>query len=378
MNREAGHIAPLDGVRAIAILLVMVFHFSRGHGTAFWWRVTDIGWAGVDLFFVLSGFLITGILVRTRDSSHYFRDFYARRALRILPLYYGTLVVAFLVLPAFSGCPGIPLREQVPYWLYFANFAQGGGSPCFVLGHFWSLGIEEQFYLVWPIVVLRSSRTSAIRVCIAAILVSLAARLALGLAGAPVQATFSWTFSRLDGLAMGSLTALCFGSDALRSRLERISGRALAISGAVLLAVMASGGSGLVLDESGSIASIVARSGMPLLLAIIASSLLLQAIANATVARVLTFPGSAAIARYSYGAYVFHMFLMPALVLSFPRGRLTALTHSADAATAVFVIAGMTAAIAVAALSYHVFESFFLGLRSQREPGLHDSLRTSD
>ncbi|HSP16394.1 MAG TPA: acyltransferase [Thermoanaerobaculia bacterium] len=364
MNDEPGRIPSLDGLRAIAILLVMVFHFTRGHDTGVFWKITDIGWAGVDLFFVLSGYLITGILLRTKRSSHYFKNFYTRRALRILPLYYGTLALAFLVVPLLSGCPSVPFREQVPFWLYYANFARGGGSPCFVIGHFWSLGIEEQFYLLWPILLLRCDESTARKICCSVILISLGSRLALAMLGAPTQATFAWTFARLDGLAMGSLLALWSQSDTLRARVERVSGPVLLVCATVLMTVIALGGSTLVLDESGSVASIVARTAMPLLLGITFAALLMQSMTRPRLSRVLSFYGSRPIARYSYGAYVFHMLMMPALVLAFPRARLIAITRSNDTAVLLFAALGITATLAVAALSYHGFESFFLGLRS--------------
>ena len=108
-----GHIRELDGIRGLAILFVIAFHaravytYSSEIPLPFF-KVLDLGWSGVDLFFVLSGFLITGILLDTRDSPSYFRTFYARRALRILPLYFVyVLCVAFIVRPIYIHFTGV-------------------------------------------------------------------------------------------------------------------------------------------------------------------------------------------------------------------------------------------------------------------------------
>src|SRR5688572_9977607 len=97
-----GHIPALDGIRGLAILLVTIYRFAGTHdgGTPRWLLpVLEFGTHGVDLFFVLSGFLITGILFDAKGEAHYFRNFYARRTLRIFPLYYGTLALVLIGLP---------------------------------------------------------------------------------------------------------------------------------------------------------------------------------------------------------------------------------------------------------------------------------------
>jgi peptidoglycan/LPS O-acetylase OafA/YrhL len=101
------HVPVLDGLRGLAVILVLLVHFSSGghHGLLLrvYFRITGAGWTGVDLFFVLSGFLITRILLAARESPRYFRNFYARRVLRIFPLFYGVLVFALLVAPLLTG-----------------------------------------------------------------------------------------------------------------------------------------------------------------------------------------------------------------------------------------------------------------------------------
>src|SRR5919112_3639916 len=150
------HVPVLDGVRGLAILLVLFRHTSRwmhaepGAGSAVYAMLSS-GWVGVDLFFVLSGFLITGILVDSRGGEHYFRNFYVRRALRIFPLYYGFLAVVFLVLPQFYGYEGGKfgtLQDNQPwYWGYLVNVlvaARGTDQTPLNTTHLWSLAVEEQ------------------------------------------------------------------------------------------------------------------------------------------------------------------------------------------------------------------------------------------
>jgi peptidoglycan/LPS O-acetylase OafA/YrhL len=156
----------LDGVRGLAALLVMIFHFGRaevpGRGAAAVGFFAQFGWGGVDLFFVLSGFLICGILLDTRDRPGFLRTFYTRRALRIFPLYFAFLAAyIFVIAPRLPGASDIEVRQRW-LWLYVSNFDvaahgwySGGGSHA---NHLWSLAIEEQFYLLAPFAVLALSR----------------------------------------------------------------------------------------------------------------------------------------------------------------------------------------------------------------------------
>src|SRR5947209_10880356 len=133
-------IPELDGIRGIAILMVLMVHFGSAPGLpSAVGAVVEFGWAGVDLFFVLSGFLITGILLSTRQHEGYFSTFYRNRTLRIFPIYYAFLLVALVLAPEW---------KQVAYWLYLGHFMNASDQPIKYMRHFWSLAIEEQFYLL--------------------------------------------------------------------------------------------------------------------------------------------------------------------------------------------------------------------------------------
>jgi peptidoglycan/LPS O-acetylase OafA/YrhL len=204
-------IPQLDAVRALAILVVM-FHNSGQLQPLF-----AQGWMGVDLFFVLSGFLITGILVDTRQSEGYFKNFYARRCLRIWPLYYSILLLMFVAVPLLRPVQGHTILEKSsPWWaypLYLQNFlvaipTQGAGP----LGVTWSLAIEEQFYLVWALVVRFCSNAQLRRIAITVICASPLLRFVLSLHYAYTH-IYSNVFCRLDGLMAGALLALVVRSE---------------------------------------------------------------------------------------------------------------------------------------------------------------------
>lgn len=149
----------LDGVRGIAALMVVVFHFFTNNITgylphlALYQRVTEFGQHGVTLFFVLSGFVITRILMNSKDKPDYFKNFYIRRALRIFPLYYSFLLLWYFVYPVLTHTVFPPFQMQLPFYLYAQNIFALFGWPRMGPPHFWTLSVEEHFYLVWPLIV---------------------------------------------------------------------------------------------------------------------------------------------------------------------------------------------------------------------------------
>ena len=217
---QAGFIPALDGLRGIAITLVMLHHFTYIRPTAgidgLIGSVLFFCWTGVDLFFVLSGFLITGILLDTRGSERYFTTFYARRTLRIFPLYYLVLFLAFFVLPQFPaehtmllGQDGpVSLPPQWPYWLYLTNFsiADGGWVHGWV-DVAWSLAIEEQFYLVWPLLIWLCPPRLVAPLCAIILVAQPVARVYARAIDMPTLSIYVLPWFRLDGFALGALLA---------------------------------------------------------------------------------------------------------------------------------------------------------------------------
>lgn len=200
----------LDGVRAIAALMVMIYHFCNGLMTTsqrgeWWLKGVVFGQTGVTLFFVLSGFLITRILLSSKSKDGYFSNFFARRTLRIFPLYYGYLALHYFVVPLFIPSEPVLGSQQWPYWLYLQNFAMTYNWDALGPWHFWSLAIEEHFYLFWPFAVYFLSEKGLFRFIIGIIIFSIGLRAFMNHEGYEV---FYLTFTRFDSLAIGSLLAL--------------------------------------------------------------------------------------------------------------------------------------------------------------------------
>ena len=221
MEKRQAYRPELDGIRAVAILTVMYYHLfayrtDTWYGEILHW-FTRAGWAGVDIFFVLSGYLITSILLATRDSPNYFRSFYMRRALRIFPLYYGVmsaLVAAPMVL-SWAGLnfqhPSIANIEN-SWWnfLYLSNFAMAiHGKDYVPLDIAWSLAVEEQFYLVFPFLVYLFRQSTLWKLLVLMIVSAIALRL-ISAEVFPTgwRAPYVLPFCRMDALAFGGLIAM--------------------------------------------------------------------------------------------------------------------------------------------------------------------------
>jgi len=368
----------LDGLRAMAVLMVFYQHYLSIGGVR---PAMNWGWTGVDIFFVLSGFLITGILYDTRDTLHRFRTFYIRRTLRIFPLYYGVLLVALLLYPVFHWV-------WHPVWilwpLYLGNFGrfiwlndwmQGTGvldhfragppyhDVFFQIGHFWSLCVEEQFYLVWPLMVFMIRDRVRIRnLCLVVCGVCLAARIACVFFVPPdyidAELLYRLTPLRADALLLGGALALALrGPEA--AWLHRFRHHAL-----TLFAV------GFVMFENQHLYAPVA--GAPVLdtigytlIDIFAAALILVVLhPGGILFRVFTLRPLRRLGQVSYGFYVFHDIPHIAYVklaqhiarhLPFPGVTLGGVT----------ACIALPATLALSFLSFRYFESPFLRLKER-------------
>jgi peptidoglycan/LPS O-acetylase OafA/YrhL len=203
-------IPQLDAVRGLAVLLVLL-HNTDVYPSLHLRLISVNGWMGVDLFFVLSGLLITGVLLDTKQSEGYFKNFYARRCLRIWPLYYSLLLFMFVIVPFLRPSEAHTVFEarSSPWWsfpLFLQNFlVPSPTSATGLLGLTWSLAVEEQFYLVWPLVVRFCSEAQLREIAISVICLSPVLRFYLSLHQVNI---YSNTFCRLDGLMAGALLAL--------------------------------------------------------------------------------------------------------------------------------------------------------------------------
>ncbi len=307
-------IPELDGIRGCAILLVLLFHCGTFNGTNWQSRLlrlgtgVSLGWSGVDLFFVLSGFLITGILLETKGCPNYFSAFYARRVLRIFPLYMTFVLVFFWIALPIAHALGhgleIKYSAQAWYWLYLSNWRVGLGlTHEDYLNHFWSLAIEEQFYLIWPFIVSILSELQLLRLCGIIIVGCLALRTALA-SGLPPAAIAYLTPFRIDTLAFGAVVCLIFRNVDWMARFRKYANSILLVSGAALVVLVVFVGA--VSIEQPAIRTV----GYTVFAALYASLVFRAAAASGTAgwfATQLRQPFLKSFGKYSYGIYVIHM-----------------------------------------------------------------------
>ncbi|HEX4492959.1 MAG TPA: acyltransferase [Acidimicrobiia bacterium] len=366
MSRPGRHVPELDGLRALAILSVFVFH-ARGTDTTAntaqetFYRITETGWTGVDLFFVLSGFLITGILLDSRDGRHYFKSFFARRVLRILPLYYAVLTVVSVgvVSHAMAGS-----SAAVPYyWVYLQNWLQIHPDDYRIrmLNHFWSLAIEEQFYLVWPLLIWALPRRAIAPMCGAAVAIAAALRIVLMETGTFETHTLHFlTFTRIDTLALGGLVAVVVRSPdgvALLKRLM-VPVATAAVAGIVAVAVL----TGHFRAEDPEMVwwgyvSIEALFACAIVACLAASE-------DGAWRRFLRRPKLMWVGKVSYGAYVYHWIVIVLLGKVWPFKTRLGFWPNQIA----WWIATLSITLVVAAASYRLYESRFLALKDRFKP----------
>jgi peptidoglycan/LPS O-acetylase OafA/YrhL len=355
------HNAALDGLRGVAILSVMLYHFTGSYKGAnpllhLWSLVAGAGWMGVDLFFVLSGFLITGILYDTAHAEHKVRNFYARRALRIFPLFYAVLFGLLLLTPVLH----MHWRpEHLLYFIYLSNVSRllvpdfQLPSQWVNLGHLWSLAVEEQFYLLWPFVVWRAkNRTTLLRIVLAVLVAGPLLRVLLLATGMDPLDMSRLLVTRADSLLFGGGVALLArGPSADRIPAGKIL--TFAISLLAMLLFITHGP-----EQSSAWISTVGYSAIAMCCA---SLIFLAQQGSYWVTALFDRPLLRFFGRYSYGLYLFHGLYF--VYLRHLSGRLEHLLHSGPLAQLFIAVFGFLFSIALAVLSYHFFEAPILTLK---------------
>lgn len=371
------HVPALDGIRGLAIALVMVYHFAAGSGvprTALdgWFRnAATVGWVGVDLFFVLSGFLITGILFDNKGTRHFFRDFWGRRTLRIFPLYYAFLVGWLIILPrVFAGqLPSIPEGSEVWSWTYATNVLLAIKRDFWAVppgtGHFWSLAVEEQFYLIWPFAVYAMGRRRMMQFCVVCIVLAAVSRAVVVGTSDNQMAAYVLMPMRMDALAIGGLVALLMRDEPGRRWLATWT-RPLLIASLGVVGVLI----WMSPDPENALSAFDGRVQVFgfLPIAIVAGGLIVMSLdparASSRFQRWLRSDIARLFGRYSYGLYVFHVPIAKTVkTLLIPDEALPG-TFGTELPSQFALIALLAAiSLAVAAASYHGFEVHFLRLK---------------
>jgi peptidoglycan/LPS O-acetylase OafA/YrhL len=360
------HVPALDGVRGIAILLVLAAHFGGGVISQspimrFAGNLMAGGWVGVDLFFALSGLLITGILLSTIDQPEFYRSFYGRRFLRIFPIYYLTLTVTLVISLASSH----PWRWDQYSFFIFANnvvvvFDDNVGfvGPGLILSAFWSLAVEEQFYLFWPYLIRSAIRSQwLLWLFLSCLLTPLLLRIIFVNIGSSNSA-FNLLISRMDALAAGGLLALLLRRGSLNDISPSVPIAIASTSIAGYLAI------GLIEHTLNWRTGLMMTLGFELTgiasVAFIWSALIprspTQFICNAAVLRFF--------GKYSYGIYVYHLIFM-IYMAKYLDPICRDLFRNPTLAAAAYRFSVVALVTVVSVISYHTFELKFLRQKSR-------------
>jgi len=337
----------LDTLRAVAVTLVLYAHFLAPNGTSF------LGHLGVRLFFVLSGFLITRLLLEARETAEFeagpaLRSFYVRRAIRIFPPYFAVLGLVWLT--------DLEQSRSSLAWhaLYLSNFwyAQRNDWTPWLLCHFWSLSIEEQFYLAWPLIVLLVPRRRIEAITIGVIVFSLAYRFYWPLAADPALARDLLPPASMDALAGGALLAVRRARGADVPRWMRLGWPALAA--AFLLVVWSDPGPASSTWEG-------PRWGLVQVLRLVPLVAIVAACSNGlggTLGKLAELRPPLFLGRISYGVYLYHPILLAYVVKAQPW---IPLNVSEQGPGRLLVAGGAT--LVAAALSWVLFEKPLNGLK---------------
>ena len=356
------HCLELDGVRGIAIVGVTLYRYSKeldpaaSPALAIARDFLSVGDRGVDLFFVLSGFLITGILLNTKSKSGYFQNFIARRALRIFPLYFATMLVCLFIFPFLLSTKvfDLPRSHQCFLWTYTPNFYMAWeNSWCFgPLDHFWSLAVEEHFYLLWPFAVYFLSLNALLRISVAIVL------------GVGIIRTFAsmrpeWTVAvdvltvfRCDALCMGAILAVIMVQRDHVDRMIWFAKRCLPFVAIVSLVFVVTGKRWMTLPHT------IIPALMVVVLAIIVNGK-----KSGCLNQQLRSPCLRWFGKYSYGMYIVQLPLVSLLPISTMIWALGLEAMNPLMISLVYLVTMVALTCVVAYVSFHQFENRFLRLK---------------
>jgi peptidoglycan/LPS O-acetylase OafA/YrhL len=358
---SSGYVGALDGVRGIAIALVLTYHYSLcaqrlGFEGALL-KLTNIGWCGVDLFFVLSGFLITGILYDSRNSQQYFVNFYARRVLRIFPLYYLAILFVWVLSVAWPQANILGAHGSLVWPAIFLTNVivalEGPSAVPTALLHFWSLAIEEHFYLLWPFLVMLGSRRFLMGTAVTIIVAAFSMRAALVIQGADPSTSYFLTPMRMDALAVGAFCSLGVRGPLGISGLARpawVVGAACALGILVLVAITQS------VYPTKPAMQIIGHS----MLALGFGAFIVVGLAWSPLATLLNIGVLRWLGLYSYGLYVWHYIIN---FIFFDTSMKGAFRIEGAIEEVIYLSAAITLAFLLAVTSYHFWERPFLRLK---------------
>jgi len=354
------HFHSLDGLRGVAVLVVVAFHYYPRHAHDPLGALAGFGWLGVDLFFVLSGFLITGILFDTVQEPRFFRNFYVRRVLRLMPIYL-IMVAVVLIISFFHG--ERPTIWALPFFAYGSNTIGDlqkdiGVGHTMVLGHLWSLAVEEQFYFFWPpLIFFMRSRKRILRACLLGCLALFGLRIWILMHPNPFTLSMADELPlHMDGLLLGGALSM----------LMRDAHSIAALTAKKLYPGFVAGGTEIVLCAMRAHSAHFSRFPMDLFGTLSAAIGFFCVIALALqpqswVHRMGSWQPLRVLGRYSYGLYLWHQ-LPDAAVRRFEvRVETIVRLPIANSLIAFSLVFG--GCLLVAMLSYHLIELPFLKMK---------------
>ncbi|RBP49170.1 acyltransferase family protein [Arenicella xantha] len=358
-------IAGLDTLRGLAIMLVLLYHCTPNSNpnlglSSLVFKVANIGWAGVDLFFALSGYLVCSMLLDIKQRGRPVSVFFWNRLLRIMPIYYLTLALVLIAYPAISGAEMPRLHETYPYWLYINNNILDLNASFYAadinLGHFWSLALEMQFYVLIPLLVMYCSRKSLVTTLAITWLGVITWRFYAVYTGTEPDITFGFSQFRCDGLLLGALVAA--RRDPLKSQPAFLC---LALLSACYLIWMIWLSQGSAIFKHGT-DFYLHRALLPTTIGIVSAYALTMALKKKEYTGVFRFSILAFLAKYSYGIYIYHFLFNDYLEDSLVPW-LSAFLLSQNQVAFGFFSLQLCLSTSVAWISFHFFEKHFLALK---------------
>jgi peptidoglycan/LPS O-acetylase OafA/YrhL len=361
---------PLDGLRGVAILMVILVHTFSYKGENFIGRgleaVARAGWVGVVLFFVLSGYLITGILLDTCGKKNYLRDFYARRSLRIFPLYFIFLAFYFFLVPHLpylsAHLPQPSSETHIYYWAYMANMKEFFGKTAESippLDPLWSLAVEEQVYLFWPFLFLFIPRRALPKTFISMALLSFGWRVLTRLSAQSMDLTYGWSIANLEAFAIGGI--LAWLSREQGKRLNALVPRTTLVSGAFL--------AGMVVAQrhfnfsQGPVPILTLGTSALILFFASVIGYLVTSKQEFWLSQFLSMAWLRSLGKYSYAIYLFHSIIIE-LLAPIIYSKSSGMTRGQSLLGAILLTILVTAcSYLLGILSWYILEKPFLSLK---------------
>jgi peptidoglycan/LPS O-acetylase OafA/YrhL len=354
-------IKSLDGLRGLAIILVLLFH------NFLFLKIANIGWIGVDLFFALSGFLITRILLNTKANPHYYKNFFIRRMLRIFPLYY-VISISCILFGYFIYAPLItPITTNAAYYLtYTQNILftlNNDFVPKTIINHFWSLCVEEHFYLIWPFIIYYLSPKKILIVSSILIILSKVISVCMVAYDLTYVPVYVFSLTRFDSLLSGSLIAvICLHWKYI---LEKYLIRSIISISFIMLVFygytfIKHNGSFAALNPENAIMD--SYSLIILLNSLLFSCMIAFALYDNKFSRFVSNKIFTQLGKYSYGIYVYHL---PIYLLLGPilKDIISTTVHSKTigSISSSFILTALACTVSI--ISYNLFEKKFMALK---------------